>query len=109
VYVCITRSVTDETAREVNGDKRVVAVSLVTSKARVSPLRTERIARIELTACLRAVRITDWVVQAYSLNPKYVWTNLTNYLFFIIYLTSTMIVCLLIMLAKFKNTMSHSH
>jgi hypothetical protein len=32
-HVCITESVTDETAREVNGDKRVVAVSLVTFKA----------------------------------------------------------------------------
>jgi hypothetical protein len=32
-YVHITESVTDEPAREVNGGKRVVAVSLVTSKA----------------------------------------------------------------------------
>jgi hypothetical protein len=32
-YIYITESVTDETAREVNGEKRLVAVSLVTSKA----------------------------------------------------------------------------
>jgi hypothetical protein len=35
-YICITESVTDETAREVNGEKRLVAVSLVTSKAWVT-------------------------------------------------------------------------
>jgi hypothetical protein len=36
-YVRITEKVTDETAREVNGDERVVAVSFVTSKAWVTP------------------------------------------------------------------------
>jgi hypothetical protein len=84
-YVHITESVTDETAREVNGDKRVVAVSLVTSKARVSPLRTESIARIELAACVIATRIRNWVAQAYGLNPKDVCclTDLTNCLFLI--------------------------
>jgi hypothetical protein len=58
-YICITKSVTDETAREVNGDKRVVAVFLVTSKAQVSPLRTESIARLELAACVIAARIRN--------------------------------------------------
>ncbi len=58
-YVHITESVTDEPAREANGGKRVVAVSLVTSKARVSPLRTESIARIELAARIIAVRIRN--------------------------------------------------
>ena len=38
-YVCITESVTDETAMEVNGGKRVVAVSLVTSKAWSNPTK----------------------------------------------------------------------
>jgi len=38
-YVHIAESVTDETAREVNGAERVVAVSLVTSKARVIPTK----------------------------------------------------------------------
>jgi hypothetical protein len=39
MYIDITESVTDETAREVNGAERVVAVSLVTSKARVIPTK----------------------------------------------------------------------
>jgi hypothetical protein len=39
VHTFITKSVTDETAREVNGAERVVAVSLVTSKAPVIPTK----------------------------------------------------------------------
>jgi hypothetical protein len=71
LYVhCITESVTHETAREVNGDKRLVAVSLVTSKARVSPLRTESIFKLQLASCVIAVGIGNGVAQAYGLNPK---------------------------------------
>ncbi len=68
-YVLITEKVTDETAREVNSDERVVAVSLVTSKARVTPIKTESISRLELEACIIAVRIGNGVEQAYGLNP----------------------------------------
>jgi transposase len=84
-YVRITESVTGETAREVNDDDKVVAVSLVTSKARVTPTKTESISRLELAACVIAVRIGNGVAQAYGLNPKDVryWTDSTNCLFWI--------------------------
>ncbi len=103
-YVCITESVTDETAREVNGGKRVVAVSLVTSKAWLSPLRTESISKLELAACVIAVRIRNWVAQAYSLNPKNVCclTDLTNCQFWSLGLDAWWKSLLLIMMAKFK-------
>jgi hypothetical protein len=69
-YICIIESVTDETAREVNGEKRLVAVSLVTSKAWVTPQELKAFLDLKLTPCVIAVRIRNWVVQAYGLNLK---------------------------------------
>ena len=65
--------------------EKVVAVTLVTSKARVTPTKTESISRLELAACVLAVRIGNGVAQAYGLNPKDVqyWTDSTNCLYWI--------------------------
>jgi hypothetical protein len=56
VHVRITKKVTSKTTREENDpEENVVAVSLVTSKARVAPSKTESIARLELSGCVIAV------------------------------------------------------
>ena len=86
VYVRITEKVTSETTREENDpEEKVVAVSLVTSKARVAPSKTESIARLELSGCVIAVRLGNAVAEAYGMDPKQIryWTDSTNCLFWI--------------------------
>jgi hypothetical protein len=63
--------VTSETTQEENDpEEKAVAVSLVTSKARVAPSKTESIAQLELSGCVIAVRLGNAVAEAYGMDPK---------------------------------------
>ena len=86
VYVRVTEKVTPETARgEKEPNEKVVAVLLVTSKARVAPTKGESVARLELAGCVIGVRIGNGVAQAYQIDPDKIqyWTDSTNCLYWI--------------------------
>ena len=71
-------------------DRGIVDVSLVTSKARVTPSKTESVSRLELAACVIATRLGNAVAQCYGINPdeiKY-WTDSKNCLFWLNSLSS---------------------
>jgi len=63
----------------------VVDVSLVTSKARVTPSKTESVSRLELAACVIATRLGNAVAQSYNIDADAVqyWTDSKNCLFWL--------------------------
>jgi len=63
----------------------IVDISLVASKAKVTPSKTESVSRLELAACVIATRLGNAVAQCYGIDPdtiKY-WTDSKNCLFWI--------------------------
>ena len=54
--------------------------TLLTAKSRVTPLKTESIARLELIGCVLATRLVAAVLQEYPTTPENVffWTDSTN-------------------------------
>ena len=86
VYVRITEKDTRITSRGVNETyEKVIAVMLVTSKARVAPTKGESVARLELAGCVIGVRIGYGVALAFQMDPNEIqyWTDSTNCLYWI--------------------------
>ncbi len=83
-YVRITTGVTAR-GKSDSETEEVIAVTLITAKARVTPTKTESIARLELAGCVLGVRLGNVVAATYNISPNEVnyWTDSTNCLFWI--------------------------
>ena len=79
----------DVIARGENHDQghqgQVVAVTLITAKARVTPTKTESVSRLELAACVIGTRLGLTVAAAMDIDKSTItfWTDSTNCLYWI--------------------------
>ena len=64
---------------------QVVAVTLITAKARVTPTKTESVSRLELAACMIGIRLGLTVANTMDIDKSTItfWTDSTNCLYWI--------------------------
>ena len=85
-YARVTQKVIREQAREEEeADEKVIAVQLITARARVTPGLTESISKLELASCCMGSRLGNGIARAYDMDPDKIqyWTDSTNCLFWI--------------------------
>ncbi len=83
VFVRVAKVVDSRGVKELEAEEVDVESHLVTSKARVAPIKTESVSRLELDSAVIGLRLGHAVALAYQIDPKqiYYWTDSTNVLY----------------------------
>ena len=85
-YVRVTKKVIRVTAREEKGaSEEVIAVRLITARARVTPNKVESVSKLELASCCMGSRLGNGIARAYNMDPDKIqyWTDSTNCMYWI--------------------------
>ena len=85
VFVRVAKVVDSRGVKELEAEEVDVESHLVTSKARVAPIKAESVSRLELDSAVIGLRLGHAVALAYQIDPKqiYYWTDSTNVLYWI--------------------------
>jgi len=85
VFVRVAKVVDSRGVKELEAEEVDVESHLVTSKARVAPIKAETVSRLELDSAVIGLRLGHAVALAYQIDPKeiYYWTDSTNVLYWI--------------------------